>query len=227
MKHQSVSMESLIRKHHLRSRGYAYVGDSAVPKSSPDFDKNLLKRLQEAEKTEEVAIGDKISFYAIFPEEEEKIPDTLPGGFQAPAKKNPSEKSGSPYRTIKRKLPSELLYELGSERLGISYDRIHKTYFEPNQNAGHNHKYKHILTIDDLVIMSRMEDKNTLDSAKLQGNQSGEEDRKAGRRLENHLRLSPLITRVSRGQVYTLSSEALDGMYAAVVHKRYLPPDWQ
>src|SRR3989338_7489153 len=108
MKHQSISMESLIRKHHLQSRGYAHVGDSAVPKSSPDFDKNLLKRLQEAEKTEEVASGDKISFYAIFPEEE-KIPYTLPGGFQAPPKinLNPLEKSSSPYRTVKRKLPSE------------------------------------------------------------------------------------------------------------------------
>jgi len=226
MKHQSVTMESLIRKHYLRSRGYAHVGDSAVPKSSPDFDKNLLKRLQGAEKTEEVVIGDTISFYAIFPEEE-KVPDTLPGGFHAPAKMNPSEKSNSSYRTIKRKLPSELLYELGPGRLGISYDNVHKTYFEPNQNAGHNHKYKHVLTIDDLAIMSRMENNNTLDTVKLQDKQSSEEDRKAGRRLEHTLRLSPLITKVSRGQIYTLSSEALDGMYTAIVHKRYLPLDWQ
>jgi hypothetical protein len=162
------------------------------------------------------------SFYAVFPEEEEeKIPDTLRGGFRVERQMGLFEDSSSLFRTIKRKLPSELLLEL--DRLIVLYENVKEFYFEPNKESGQNHNFKHVLTIDDVVILSRMENKNTLDTVKLRNNKSSEEDRKAGKRLEKYLNGSPLVARISNGPIYTLSSSALNGMYAAVVHKKYLP----
>jgi len=237
-------METLVQKHYLFSRGFLYIGDSSIQQTSSEFDKEVMRKLQGAEEVarlpffysglsgylswQEKIIEGKYQFYAIFPEEkEEKSPDTWPGGFQAAAKMNPPENPASPYRTIKRKLPSELLYELSFERLGILYENVHNFYFEHNQKRNETKKFKHTLTIEDLLILSRMENKNILDTAQLRGKQSFPEDRKVGKYLDDHLSRSPLVTRVSRSPIFTLSMDALDGIYAAVVHKNYLRSGFQ
>ena len=115
------------------------------------------------------------SFYAVFPEEEEeKIPDTLRGGFRAERQIGGCEHSASPFRTIKRKLPSKLLLELDNNI--ILYENVKEFYFERDQNADPLWKFKHALTLEDIIILSKMELGNTLDSTKLKNNISSEED---------------------------------------------------
>ena len=236
-KEQLTLMEALIQKHSLLQRGYKYVGISATRQTSPDFNKDLMKKLQKAEEVamiplfksdfslflggRETILEGRYSFYAIFPEEEEEeIPDTLPGGFRAEQQMDLFENPASPFRTIKRKLPSKLLSELDNNI--ILYENVKEFYFEPNQKEYEKMKFKHTLTIDDLILLSRMENKKMLDTAQLRNKHSNPEDRKAGKHLEDQLRMSKLVEQVGR-TAYTLSPEALDGMYAAVVHKKYLP----
>ncbi len=231
-------MEALVQKHYLLRQGYLYVGDSSIKQTSPDFNKELMQNLQKAKEVAMIPLFRQdfslflsgretirpgmFSFYAVFPEEEEeKIPDTLRGGFQAQRQTGWCENSASQFRTIKRKLPSKLLLELDNNI--ILYENVKEFYFERNQNADPLWNFKHTLILEDIIILSRMENKNTLDSVKLRSNKSSEEDRKAGKRLEGHLNRSPLVARISKGPIYTLSSDALNGMYAAVVHKKYLP----
>lgn len=220
-------MEALVRKHYLLGRGFQEVGVSSVHQTAPNFNKALMKKLKEAEEVamvpvfdsgsmllgaQEKIVPDTYRFFAVFPEEEEeKIPDTLPGGFQVE----------SSLKMIKRRLPSELLYELSFERLGILYENVEEYYFEPNQKENEKHKFPHTLTIEDVIILSRMEKEKKLEVAKLKNKHSTAEDRKLGKRLED-IRLSPLLIQVERA-VYALSPQAFDGMYVAVVHKNYLP----
>ena len=234
-------MEALIQKHYLLSRGFKEVGISSIRQTSPEFNKEVIEKLQGAEEVakipvfssglsmylggQETIIEGKYQFYALFPEEEEeKIPDTLPGGFRAERQFDLFENPASPFRTIKRKLPSYLLHELDDNL--ILHENVHKFYFEPNQNADEKRKLKHTLTLDDILILSRMEHGNSLDTVQLRNKHSNPEDRKAGKRLDDHLSRSPLVMRVSKSSVYALSPDALDGMYAAEVHKKYLPADY-
>lgn len=230
-------MEALVQKHYLLRQGYRYVGDSSIKQTSPEFNKELMQNLQKAEEVAMIPLFQQdfslflsgretirpgmFSFYAVFPEEEEKIPDTLRGGFRVERQTGGCENSASQLRTIKRKLPSRLLLELDNNI--ILYENVKEFYFERDQNADPVWKFKHTLTLEDITILSKMENRNTLDSTKLKNNKSSAEDIKAGKRLENSLCRSPLVVRVSKGTVYTLSSDALNGMYAAVVHKKYLP----
>lgn len=234
-------MEALVRKHYLLSRGFLYVGDSSLQQRSSEFNKKVMEKLQRAEAIaripffapssgylglQEKAVESKYQFFATFPEEEEeKIPDTLPGGFRVERQMDLCENPPSPFKTIKRKLSSELLYELSFERLGVLYENVEKLYFEPNQKENEKHKSPHTLTIDDVILLSRMEKENKLDVAQLRNKHSTAEDRKLGKRLEE-IRLSPLLVQIERA-VYALSPQAFDGMYAAVVHKKYLPPEFQ
>ena len=219
-------MEALVRKHHLLNRGFQEAGVSSVYQTAPNFNKELMKRLKEAEEVALVPVFELTSvflggqekivegtyrFFAVFPEEE-KIPDTLPGGFQV-----------NLFRTIKRKLPSELLYVLSFERLGILYENIESLYFEPNQKENEKHKFKHTLSIEDIILLSRMENNKAVDVDQFRSKHAVSEERNLGKRLDRHLSRSPLVTKVSRSSIYTLSQEALDGMYAAVVHKKHLP----
>lgn len=231
-------MEALIQKHYLLERGFVEVGISSTRQTAPDFNKELMKKLQGAEEVakipffnaglsrylggQETIVEGKYQFFAIFPEEEEeKIPDTLPGGFRAGAQQYELfENPASPFRTIKRKLPSGLLSELDNNI--ILYENVEKFYFEPHQKKGEKIKFKHNLTIDDIILLSKMEIGNTLDTVRLRSRHSSSEDRKAGKHLDDHLSKSQLVEQVGRTS-YTLSSDALEGMYAAVVHKKYLP----
>ncbi|GEM_PF-3633970 len=221
MKHLSVSMESLVRKQYLRSRGYAHVGDSAVPRTSPQFDKHLLRRLQEAEKTEEVVIGEKISFYAIFPEEE-KMPETLREGIRIEIAKIPAisyttdtNNSSSKYKIIAETLPSQLLHEL--DKFNVLYENVTEFYLEVKTE-----EYKQYLDLEDILTLRRMESGKTLDYSKLSNKTVSEEDRIARKSLDNRLRLSNLVVMNNRN-LFTLSSEATKGTYHAVVDKKYLP----
>lgn len=233
-------MEALVRKHYLLSKGFQEVGVSSVHQTSSDFNTNLMKRLPEAEEVAMVPFfelgnslflgeAEKIvpgtyRFFAIFPEEEEeKIPDTLPGGFRVDSQHY--ENPASPFRKIKRKSPSELLYELSYEQLGVLYENVERFYFEPHQREEKEHQFPHNLSIDDVIILSRMEKEKKLDLVELKNKHSSAEDRKLGKRLED-IRLSPLLIQIERS-VYALSPQALDGMYVAVVHKRYLPKGFQ
>ena len=235
-KDQLTLMEALIQKHSFLQRGYRYAGISAIQQTSPEFDRALMKNLQRAEEVamiplfksnlslflggRETILEGMYSFYAIFPEEEEEeIPDTLPGGFRAEQQVNP-ENPASPFKTIKRALPSELLCEL--DKNIILYENVKEFYFEPYRKENENRQFKHTLTIEDVILLSRMEKGNELDSTQLRSRQSSPEERKTGKRLDDHLSRSPLVIRVARSN-YALSQEAFDGMYVAVVHKKYLP----
>lgn len=231
-------MDALVQKHYLLKQGYQYVGDSSIKQTSPEFNKELMRNLQKAEEVAMIPLfqhdlslflGGRenirqgmFSFYAVFSEEEEeKIPDTLRGGFRVERQNGGCENSASALRTIKRRLPSKLLLELDNNI--ILYENVKEFYFERDQNADPLWKFKHTLALEDIIILSKMENGNTLDSTKLKNNKSSAEEVRAGKRLENSLCRSPLVVRVSKGMVYTLSSDALNGMYAAVVHKKYLP----
>ena len=72
-----------------------------------------------------------------------------------------------------------------------------------------------------------MENKKTLNLAQLKGKNASEDDRIARNSLEHRLLKSPLVMRVSKYPVYTLSTDALDGIYAAVVPEMYLPVNWR
>ncbi|MEK6940003.1 MAG: hypothetical protein AABX31_04715 [Nanoarchaeota archaeon] len=226
-------MEALVRKHHLFSKGFVYVGDSALEQTSPHFDKEVIKRLQGAEVMriplfipssgylggQEKTVEGKYQFFALFPEEEEKIPDTLPGGFRVERQQH--ENQVSPLRKIKQKSPSELLHKLSFERLGVLYENVEEFYFEPHQKENEGRQFPHTLTIDDVIILSRMEKEKKLDIARLKNKHSTTEDRRLGKRLED-IKLSPLLMRVERA-AYALSPQAFDGMYVAIVHKKHLP----
>lgn len=234
-------MEALVWKHYLLSRGFMYVGDSSLQQTSADFNKEVIRKLQKAEKVakipvfnsgpfgylgwEEAIVEGRYHFFVRFPEEEEEdIPDTLPGGFRVERQLDLFENPASPSRAIKRRLPSELLYKLSFERLGILHEQVEEWYFEPNKKEGRNQRFKCALTVEDIITMSKMENNTELNAAQLRRSKhSAPEERSAGKRLEDYLRNTPLVTRVSRSPIYTLSLTALDGWYAAVVHKKYLP----
>ena len=155
-------MDALVQKHYLLRQGYQYVGDSSIKQTSPEFNKELMQNLQKAEEVAMIPLFQQdfslllsgrenimpgmFSFYAIFlEEEEEKIPDTLRGGFRAERQMNWFENPASPFRTIKQKLPSKLLLELDNNI--VLYENVQEYYFEPKQNAGQPHKFKHVLSI--------------------------------------------------------------------------------
>jgi len=245
-------MGALVRKHYLLSQGFVYVGDSSLQQTSADFNKEVMIKLQKAEEVvsipvfnsglsgylgwQEAVVEGQYKFFARFPEdEEEAVPDTLPGGFRVERQLDLFENPASPYRTIKRRLPSELLYELSFERLCILHEQVERWYFEPDRElnkkehkrAHQNKRVKCELTVEDIITLSKMENNQELNAAQLLRKDAAPEDRSAGKRLNDYLCKTPLVVRVYRNPIYTLSVDALNGGYAAVVHKKYLPREFQ
>ena len=235
-------MEALLLKNSLLSQGYEYVGDSGANEASTDFDQEIIGKLQDASKIAVIPVFDRglfhlaekegkingrYSFYAQFPEnklkEEEAIPSTLRGGFAVNSKGKLESLSYS-YLKIAKSLPSELLFELSYSKLRIPLDKVKQFYFEAQPAPAIGAKTKELLIyleLADLLTLSSMENGNNLDYNQLRSRNATQKEREARKSLEHRLMRSPLLKKVSRTS-FTLSAQALQGLYVAEVDKVFL-----
>ncbi len=239
-------LQFVVLQKYLESQGYKYLGNSAPTADSEDFNAEVIKQIQNAEK---VVVSPVIEYnslfststiipgkwaYFVYPAAEEDLPDTLRGGFRV-ERVDPSKNPASSMRKITKLLPSELLNEL--ERQNVLIEHVTEFYFEHpggyealvrcglhQFKNNRNQPLRYHLSADDVTTLSRMENHQVLDLKELHKRTVDEDDRKARRSLENILIKSGLVVPIRKSSArHTLSKAATEGEYTAMVEKRYMP----
>ncbi len=239
-------LQFLVLQKHLESQGYKYLGNSAPTADSEDFNAEVIRQVQRAEKvmispvieynslfSSSTIVSGKLAYFAYPAGQDEDLPDTLRGGFRVEQLADPYENPAGSFAKITRRLPSELLNEL--ERQNVLLEYVKEFYFE--HPGGYEalvrcgllqfkdrkgQKLHYPLSKDDLLTLYRMENDKVLDLKRL-NKAAPEEDRRAGKSLKDLIVKGLAVPIRKSSSRHTLSKAATEGEYTALVEKRYMP----